>query len=263
MTRALLFLCDERVQRLSAQAECFLNRVLEVFERYPTALDEHGRAPADPAQLRNLCYPHKPDIRHTHVERWLAEIELASLVTVDGTGSRRWLSLSDAGAEHARQATTNDANVSLLGRVATPLLEHGPASDRLIRNSDGLSPPFEAEIISTAAAATDSLDLIARLQPHFPRHDVRAELNSYVDWCAAKKPRAIVPHGEGFAKWMLRAKARLAKVRKVTPVPAPNVVQPVVVNESPDNSAQMDLFDEASHARFLAQLAERKARRSA
>jgi hypothetical protein len=244
---ALSFLCDERIQALSAQAESFLNRLREVFLRYPMALDEHGRAPADPAQLRNLTYPHRPDIRHTYVARWFVEIESASLVTVYETEHGRWFELGC------------DALAAL--PPTAPVDKPEPA--RLIHTysqPSGLSPPKIDKIIAAAAAAaSDSLDLIARLRPFFPRHDVASEYRRYEkNRRKADQPCVAVadnPRVFTFVKWMLKAAVPIVRkpatqslisLARRSPAEAADLC-------SLTSDSQGDLFDEANHKRFMEQ----------
>jgi hypothetical protein len=244
-TSRLSFLCDERVQRLSAQAESFLNRVREVFDRYPMALDEHGRAPADPAQLRNLTYPHRPDIRHTYVARWFAEIEAAFLVTVAETEAQgRWFELVDAGQ-------------SLPRNVPLALLKPGDA--RVINNSGSDPPKTDKKIAAVAATAFSVSDFIARAREldFYQGFDLEKEWNEYVDHRRKLgRPSTL----ENFVQtWMVRAQRRFGKIKpKPRPSPMPEI-DPLPLEPIQD---EPDLFDMANHRLFMERFERSKARRA-
>jgi len=233
------FLCDERVQRLSAQAESFLNRVIEVFARYPMALDEHGRAPADPAQLRNLTYPHKPDIRHTYVERWFLELESASLVTVVETALGRYFELADAGTALRAESLPEIVRISRNENHDGPKVIHNPGHD---------PPKTYQKLTAVAAAAADYLDLIGKLKPYFPRHDVKA---SYKRFVAHREKRGLALTYEAFARWMLKEEVPIMRSRLT--------IQPIEPIEPPAQD-EPDLFDNANHRLFMERFERKKAR---
>ena len=82
-------LTSERVNALDAEAEVFYRRLMSV-------VDDFGRFTAHPSLLRAALYPLKLDtVRDSDMERLLAEVERAGLITVYGTGGKRFLELLD------------------------------------------------------------------------------------------------------------------------------------------------------------------------
>jgi hypothetical protein len=241
------FLCDSRLQSLSFQARDLLKCIEEAFERYPYFSDEHGRAPADPVLLRNFIYPHRPDIRHTHVARWFSELESAFAVTVFESDRGRVFELA-----HGRQS---------LPRILQPETS-SPEVIPVIHKSARDPPDFDQINNAVAAAASfNDLDLIFEtMKRFFPLLDLMAEYRKYHRQRLAEKKPAIAAHPNPrmltFVKWCSQA---------AVPMPPPPVKR--IVEETPRpipmpdlDDDQPDLFAELAHKRFLAELEARKLR---
>jgi hypothetical protein len=259
----LSFTRDPRIATLSFAARDLLHNLLEQF---PQILSENGKVEVTAAYLRQQCYPDRTDIHDTHIGRWLKELSASSIVTLAKTSHRSsWLSLEQPCA-HPLPASLPRGE-ALRGHPEPPKADagsgSGPPKDglavaRLIHISAGLSPPDHQKLAVVVATAADSLDLIARLREHFPRHDVAIEWRRYKAH-REKFKRPIV--ASKFIDWMLRAEPEIKSK------PGPGGTSSVSShNKSPSSelpapcSNQLDLFEEANHRRFLEQMADRKHR---
>src|SRR5882724_12297878 len=75
------FLCDPRVQLLSAQEESFLFRLIEARSR--NDLNQFGgRFPTDPKLLRPIAYPHKAGPRDSFLQCLIAKLEQVRIATM-------------------------------------------------------------------------------------------------------------------------------------------------------------------------------------
>lgn len=82
-------LTSERVDLLTEQGELFYRRLQQI-------VDDHGRYPAHPAQLRTNCYPLRIDrYSDAQVLGWRRECEAANLVRVYRVGKVEYLELAD------------------------------------------------------------------------------------------------------------------------------------------------------------------------
>ena len=242
---SLSFRLDPRLQTLSFQACDLLRRIEEVFARDSTMLDEHGRAPVDAKLLRNLAYPLRRDIRYTHVERGFEELEACGIVTVHESPYGRSFELSEANQLHPH-----------LLPVAMP----APDIFTVIHNS-GADPPEQASknaVVDAAAAAADEIDLMERLRPFFPRHDLKACLKRWMDHRIKRK---LALTNQSFARWMQREETPFVKSVPLPPPPKKVVeaTQPVIT-QAEDHP---DLFDAVAHKKFLAELKARKLKKAA
>jgi hypothetical protein len=198
--------------------------------------------------LRNFTYPHRPDIRHTHVARWFAELESASLVRLCAeSGPCRYFELVDAGQSLPRN----------LHSETKP-----PEVFRVINNSGADPPKNTSEINAVAAASSSSLDLLLpALRPFFPHLDLDAEYRKYYRKRLAEKKPAIAVHDNPrmltFVKWC--AQAAIPLPPPLAPKKIEEIPQPVITS----GDDQPDLFDELAHNKFLAAMEARKLRRAA
>jgi hypothetical protein len=226
------FRTDPRLQTLSFQACDLLRRIEEILTQ-----QEHGRAPVEAKLLRDLTYPSRRNIRYVDVERAFKELEAASIVTVYETPFGRCFELSEANQLHRDRLQSK-----------TP----APEVIRLIHKS-GADPPRNAlknDAVDAAAAAVNDIDLIERLRPFFPRHDLKACMKR---WIAHRTKRKLALTNQSFARWMLHEETPFMKVtpaKKIEESP-----QPVTDDDQPD------MFEELTHQKFLAEREARKLRR--
>jgi len=194
------FLCDPRVQLLSAQEESFLFRLFEARLRYD--LQEYGgRFPTDPKLLRPIAYPHKPGPRDSFLQCLIAKLEQVRIATMIPPAPCAVFDLPRYLPVQFEEITES----------AAPL----PSSSRLI-HIDGPGPPKKPnQIAAVAAAAADSLDLIEKLKPFYPRHDVEQEWRDYVKHQRKAKKQCYGfsdnPRVFTFFKWMEKAAVPIRK----------------------------------------------------
>jgi len=225
------FLCDPRVQLLSAQEESFLFRLLEA--RLRNDLNQYGgRFPTDPKLLRPIAYPHKAGPRDSFLQCLIAKLEQVRIATMIPPAP---CAVFDLPPYLPIQS----------GEIIAPAAE-SPSGNGVI-HIDGPGPPnLEKQIAVVAAAAANDFDLIEKLKPYFPRHDVKTEVKRFFEH-RKKINRPPVP--SALAKWMLRAEVPILRQPK-----AP--VQQIAL-ERPKQD-EPDLFDQ----KFLREYERKKARAS-
>lgn len=244
----LVSLSQERLRLLSPNARDLLERILDAFPHD----DLFGSGvPAAPAQLRLTLY-HSDDPRlDSQIGRQLKELELNSIGILRRVSRKtRYLKLTlDFSGALGHNATASGTEALQKPDVVGRFYET-PNRLPVIHNS-GLAPPIDHKKIAVVAStAVSSSDLIEKLKPYFPAHDVSAEFRRYFAH-REKMGRPVVT--SAFVKWMLRAEVPLQKPERKRPTL--NAQRPT------PNSEQMDLFDEASARRFAAELEARKMRK--
>jgi hypothetical protein len=256
-------LAEPRIENLSALAKSLLHKIQELFARNPTILDERGRAPADPTQLRELLYPDRP-VRYADLARAFNELESAGVVHVAPTSRCRkfslnaacsqWSNLPAPGADRSADLSTSSPLFTIRQGLSPPHSLKNPVvadvvvADVAVDAATAAAAVVVDAVIEAAAAAGDDRDLIRRLAPYFPRHDVKSCLRRFIKY---RESRQLAVTNESFARWMLREETPIIKSATKS--------KPAEQVQRPDD--QPDLFDEVAHRRFLCQLAARKARR--
>jgi len=230
------FLCDPRVQLLSAQEESFLFRLFEA--RLRNDLSPYGgHFPTDPKLLRPIAYPHKPGPRDSFLQCLIAKLEQVRIATMIPPAPCAVFDLPPYLPVLSDEVTGSPAQ---------------PSSNGVI-HIDGPGPPKKPnQIAVVAAAAADSLDLIERLKPFYPRHDLQHEWRDYVTHQRKLKKQSYAvsdnPKVFTFVKWLEKAAIPIGK-------PAKEVIDPLA------GQSELD-FTEPATPRFLAEFESRKARRA-
>ena len=232
----LNFLCDPRVQLLSAQEESFLFRLFEA--RLRNDLQPFGgRFPTDPKLLRPIAYPHKPGPRDSFLQCLIAKLEQVRIATMIPPAPCAVFDLPRYLPVQSGEIIAFDAPSS---------------SGTEVIHIDGPGPPKKPnQIAVVAAAAADSFSLKEKLKPFYPRHDLEHEWRDYVTHQRKAKKQCYAvsdnPKVFTFLKWMEKAavpiKPSRMKIEKI------------------DSQSELD-FAEPADPKFMAEFESRKARRA-
>ena len=104
-----------------------------------------------------------------------------------------------------------------------------------------------AQLCALTATTTDWREVVEKLKPHFPSHDVAFQMRRYRKW---RNDRQLPLTAPTFVDWMLRADPPLSPPKHRPPAP------PIAIEHKEE-------IDPEKHARFLKDLEDHKAQEAA
>jgi DNA-binding PadR family transcriptional regulator len=118
--------------------------------------------------------------------------------------------------------------------------------------ADAVEELRHARLYALATIATDQSDLVEKLKPEFPLHDVRSEIRRYRKY---REQRGLQITARTFVDWMLRAEVPLPPPKRASGAAKP--ISPLITTKDEDQT------DPEQEARFLKQFEDRKSRKNA